>query len=267
MALTSIGVFIGTGKCNANCKHCAGRPHRKYAPIVDGSDDFSRISDVLLHCYLCDAKKLSITGSGEPTLSPLSITRLLDTVNNLKERNVHYRKINLYTNGITIGNDAAYCNQYLPNWRRHGLKTIYLTVHSLDSSRNAEIYRVKQYPRLQTIIDRVHQAGLKLRANIVLSKDNIATQADLEQLICGLGQLGADSAAAWPIRNKRDDIDYASAPPKNELTKMLTWAKEYRTGRPFDITIQTGENLTHATKTKLTLFPDGQLTDKWCTTR
>ena len=42
-----LGIFVGTGQCNANCEHCAGTPHRKNAHKFDGEIDKELIEDVI----------------------------------------------------------------------------------------------------------------------------------------------------------------------------------------------------------------------------
>ena len=105
-----LGIFVGTGQCNANCEHCAGTPHRKNAHKFDGEIDKELIEDVIRKCYSSGAKYISLTSSGEPTLSPGSVTKVLELIKNYEF--VKYDKINLYTNGIVIGSDLNFCKKY-----------------------------------------------------------------------------------------------------------------------------------------------------------
>ena len=75
--LKSLSIFVGTGKCNAKCPHCAGVPLRKYAPKEDGVVDLGLIERTLIQSHKKGALYLSISSSGEPTLSPKSITKVL----------------------------------------------------------------------------------------------------------------------------------------------------------------------------------------------
>ena len=75
--LNSLSLFVGTGECNAHCNHCAGVALRKYAPLEDGVIDEDLIERTVRNCYEQGARYLSISSSGEPTLSPLSVTKTL----------------------------------------------------------------------------------------------------------------------------------------------------------------------------------------------
>ena len=100
MALKSLSLFVGTGDCNGNCRHCAGRPLRKYAPKHDREIDLDLVYETMKECYCLGARSLSISSSGEPTLSPLSLTKLFELIKKVKNKGVEYSPINLYSNGI-----------------------------------------------------------------------------------------------------------------------------------------------------------------------
>jgi MoaA/NifB/PqqE/SkfB family radical SAM enzyme len=262
-ALRSLSLFVGTGECNGNCRHCAGKIHRKYAPEEDGIINSVLIGKTLRECYAQGARYLSISSSGEPTLSPISVTKTLEIVNGLITDKITYSPINLYSNGIRIGEDEIFCAEYLSKWKKLGLKWIYLTVHDTDELRNAQVYRVKKYPKLETIVGRIHQNDLLVRANIVLSKDNIATLERFIFMAEDLKRWGFDSMSAWPIRGDDDKINIRLAPSQVELEKIERWVVDQ--GERFGIRLLTEKNRDAYEKgEKLTLFPDGTLSNSWC---
>lgn len=260
--LKSLSIFVGTGQCNANCSHCAGKIHRKYAPAEDGIIDKDLIYKTLRECYEKGAMSLSISSSGEPTLSPQAVTKTLELVNECKQENIKFSPINLYSNGIRIGEDKNFCDRFLSYWKSQGLTTIYVTVHDIDEKRNAEIYGIASYPRLETVISRIHNADLLMRANLVLSRKTIDNAEKFIATTHHLRALGADLISAWPVRNMDDEQDAESAPSKEELDKIEDWI----TGNP-DCQVKLlreKSRILYQTSQKLTLFPDGTLSNTWC---
>lgn len=259
--MKSLSIFVGTGECNAKCGHCAGVQHRKNAPLHDGEIDMPLIKRTMRECYEKGARSLSISSSGEPTLSPESVTSALVIVASLRIwDNMVYKPVNLYTNGIRIGEDVNFCKKYLGQWQRYGLTTMYVTVHSTDPTENAKMYGVKSYPGIDLIIDRLHVYGLKMQANLVLNKNAIGTFERFVDTVNALRMLGADSVAAWCLRDAHDNVDPRLAPDKWDLDAMERWAK----ADPYDVVVYREEKRGYLEGEKLTLFPDGTLSNSWC---
>lgn len=107
--MNSLGLIVGTGECNAHCPHCAGIPLRKFAPAQDGVLDEALLRKTLRDSWDAGARRISLSGSGEPTLSPKSVTRTLDIIGELGIDGIRFNQINLYTNGIRIGTDLEFC--------------------------------------------------------------------------------------------------------------------------------------------------------------
>jgi len=253
--LKSLSLFVGTGRCNANCAHCAGRPLRHTAPEHDGDDKLEHIRKVLIECYERGARNLSISCSGEPTLSPVSVTSVLQLTYWMSKNGQVYKPINLYTNGIKIGENAAFCQRYLGVWKLLGLTHFYMTVHSCDEKTNAKVYGVKKYPPLKTVIGRMKEYGFKIRANVVLNREYFDHNIFIDTAT-KLLELGVDSISAWPIRDSHDEIDKGRALLSSDTEKIVAWASTQK-----NVHIYSGMNdYTH----KITLFHDGQLTNKWC---
>ncbi|MFC1755157.1 radical SAM protein [Thermoproteota archaeon] len=255
MRLQNIASFVGTGKCNAKCAHCAGSIHRENMPKEDKVVDEDLFYNTLKYSYERGARSLSLTSGGEPTLAPNSVTTTLEIA-----QNFDFRKIKLYTNGISIGRSAKFSETYLPLWQSKGLTDIYWTVHSLSEEKNAQIFGIRSYPSLELTIRRIHEAHLKVRANIVLSRGNISDLERFKEIVTGLKGYDVDNIAAWPVRDEKDEYDIDNAPPMSEIQKMRGWATNDQT-----IEVQTEEHHElYKNKKKLGLFPDGKLSSAWC---
>jgi MoaA/NifB/PqqE/SkfB family radical SAM enzyme len=260
--LKALGIFTGRGICNAHCKHCAGIPHRKFAPLIDGYIN-PNLEFILKNCFNKGARSLSISSSGEPTLSPLSITNTLKLINKISNEGYLYTKIHLYSNGIIIGNDDKYCETFLPQWKEFGLDTIYLTIHNINELENAKVYNVDVYPSIKTIINRTHKYGLLVRANLVLGKKTIPTPNDFFRTVTTLLEIGIDSISAWQIRDpKTDTIDQVNSLSITELETISNWLNDKQYNNVKFIT-ETNHNEAYQ-DSKLTLFPDGSLSANWC---
>jgi len=263
--LNSLALFIGTGKCNARCRHCAGRIHRKYAPKEDGVINEDLIYKTLKDCYEQGARYLSLSSSGEPTLSPLSVTKILQMVYGCRKEGIEYSSIHLYSNGIKIGKDKDFCDSYLPLWRNLGLEKIYVTVHDIDEKKNASIYGIEDYPDLKEVLFRIHNANLIMRANLVLSKRTIDTFEKFVSTAGYLKKIGVDSISAWPVRGMDDKISSELAPLEKELDKMEDWVEKNQDPECGIRLLREKSRVVYQTGQKLTLFPDGTLSNTWCT--
>lgn len=265
MVLRSLSLFVGTGECNGRCKHCAGIPLRKYAPKKDGIVDEDLIYRTIRECYDKGARSLSISSSGEPTLSPLAVTKTLRLVNGCREEGIGFSPINLYSNGIRIGEDSDFCKKYLGLWKELGLTHVYVTVHNVDEKKNARIYGIESYPSLKLILDRIHNANLLMRANLVLSKGTIGSFEEFVFTSEHLRKIGVDFISAWPIRTLDDRVDYERGPSEEELDKMEEWIRE--TGDVGVRLLREKSKVRYERGEKLTLFPNGSLTNNWCNYR
>jgi len=260
----SVSLFVGTGACNARCAHCAGLVHRKAAPMKDGIADTQRIISTLTDCYHHGARSLSLSSSGEPTLSPLSVTKVLEITHGLNADGIAYAPIHLYTNGIRIGEDPAFCDTYLRRWQSLGLGSLYVTVHDIDEKRNAAVYGVTSYPPLARVFSRIHDAGLTVRANLLLSRKTISTLDTFVATVDHLKRIGADRIAAWPLRGADDRIDPIASPPKSELDAIGSWIQHHQDNLCSITLLGESTHAAYGAGEKLTLFPDGVLSSTWC---
>ena len=259
--LESVSLFVGTGECNGRCEHCAGVPLRKYAPKQDGVIDSDLIVKTVRDCYGLGARNLSISSSGEPTLSPMAVTKTLELISGLEHEGIRFNRINLYSNGIRIGEEEDFSRQYLKLWQSLGLTRVYVTVHSVDEKENARLYGVNSYPSIDLIVKRIHDAYLLMRANMVLSKKTIGTFEEFVFSVEHLMHIGVDGISAWPVRTLDDKIDRENSPDDMDMKKIEEWAKNY--GSRVRVLGEKNKVLYEQGK-KLTLFPDGKLSSSWC---
>ena len=257
--MNSISLIIGTGQCNAKCAHCAGKIHRKEAPKEDGVILDALFRKVLRESWTNGADYLSLSSSGEPTLSPISVTKTLELVSELAEDGFEFNPINLYSNGIKIGTDEGFCNQYLPLWKNLGLSCIYITVHDINNAKNAKCFGVKKYPALDIVCNRIHNAGLLMRANLVLTKKTIGTLEKFIEAVDYLKTIGVDKISSWPIRTENDELDTKFAPSEAELDRIEAWAKEQK----YAVRVLRSR-MVYKNSEKLTLFQNGILSNTWC---
>lgn len=258
--MKSLAFIVGTGKCNAKCSHCAGKIHRKNAPEKDGIITDELFRKTIRETWEAGAEYLSLSSSGEPTLSPIAVTKTLEVVAELAGDGFEFNPINLYSNGIKIGEDEAFCKQYLPLWKTLGLTHIYVTVHNIDNAKNAKGYGIKKYPPLELICSRIHGAGLFMRANVVLTKKNISTIDKFIDTVEYLRGIGADAVSAWPVRTMDDDLNTKLAPCEKELDEMEAWAKG---SNDFTVRVLRSRKV-YQVGDKLTLFQNGILSNTWC---
>lgn len=264
MELQSFSLLVGTSACNAKCYKCAGRELRKYAPASDGIIDEVMIKKTLHDCYLRGARRISLSSSGEPTLSPLSVTKTLELIDSCKTQDVRFFPISLYTNGIRIGEDKDFCHTYLSYWKKLGLTTLYLTVHSADEQKNARRYGIETYPSLNDVISRIHDAHILVRANLVLSKKTIRSYDEFVYTVQELISKKVDSFSVWKMQGLEKDSEKKHVVPDEDIEKMSMWLE--RTVLP--VPMKFLGRVYHApllSEKKVTLFQDGTLAPTWCT--
>ena len=108
-----------------------------------------------------------------------------------------------------------------------------------------------------------------MRANLVLSKRTISSLELFASTVSALRTIGADYISAWPIRGDDDQIDLTLAPSPEELERINSWVKaNQQQNCPVTLCPVTflGEDTREAYQSgrKLTLFPDGTLSNTWC---
>lgn len=257
--IDGISILVGTAECNANCPECAGRQHRKNAPLRDGEINEARLREVLDYCYERDCRYITLTGCGEPTLSPLAVTKTLLVLREYERNGNKFEPVNLYTNGIRIGFDHEFCARFLRQWKLLGLTSIYVSVFSDNEVLNAKAFRVEKYPEFRVIFNKIKNRGIALRTSVVLKKGYIGTCQEFKNLCDKFFNMGVDNISAWPLKNN-DDFISELAPDKAELSKMRDFANSRK-----NIRLLLGDSKTKETLgKKIALFQNGEISDVWC---
>lgn len=208
----SVSVVVGSSKCNAKCSFCGGVPHRGDANEED-SETYE--NEVGLRTALRLAKQhgawaISLTGSGEPTVSPKQVSRVLQIV----QEEGPFPMVQLFTNGIRIGYEPEFVSQ-LQDWKELGLTTICMSIHDFDSSC---VYGVPT-PNPKEIVQRVKEAGLYTRATLVLHNGHIDTKSKYAKMIEFLSDCGCDMVTSWCVVNT-DGSACAATPSLLERIKI-----------------------------------------------
>lgn len=266
--IDGISILVGTAQCNANCPDCAGRQHRQNAPLTDGGVDEKRLREVLDYCILKNCRYITLTGSGEPTLSPKSITRTLSVLRQYESSGKKFEPINLYTNGIRIGYDREFSKKFLPLWKSLGLTSVYVSVYSDDEKKNARAFGVRVYPEFKDIFRAIKNSGLKLRTSIIFKRGYTDSAEKFRSLCEKFFSLGVDNISGWPLKDK-DDYISDLAPDREELNKINDFAKDPRgpllkyPDRSIRVLLGDQDSRENLGK-KIALFQDGQISDVWC---
>lgn len=247
MNITTLAILVGNGNCNAACKHCAGKSHR--GPNIFDTPDVVR--SALHYAVNNGATSLSISSAGEPTLS-LAANDVSQLFNILRQEKISFKQIKLYTNGIRIGNDPLFFN-VLKAWKAQGLTDIYLTAHSMLEKENAERFGISYYPPFMTVFRRLIALDFETRVNIVLVKGWIDTSDKLKDFVLTASAYGADKVVAWPLRDTNDEV---STQISSDVLEDMVKLEE-----SLPVTVYwPPRNCTN----KLCLFPNGELTNTWC---
>jgi len=267
--IDGISILVGTAECNARCHDCAGRQHRKNASEKDGEIDEARLREVLDYCLKRDCRYITLTGSGEPTLSPLSVTATLEVIKKHgRRRKENFAPINLYTNGIRLGTEPDFAGRFLPTWKELGLTTVYISVYSIDEDRNAIAFGIGRYPRFEGIFHKIKECGLKLRTSIILKKGYTDSADKFRELCERFFKLGVDNISAWPLKDGNDYIS-AMAPSRNvleEISELVSGRDRIfpdYPGRTIRLLLGDSETKENLGK-KIALFQDGTVSDVWC---
>ena len=221
----SVSVVVGTAECNGNCSFCVGRYLRPHAQ-EDG--EIPRNLDPALRlCSKYGGWSVSLTGSGEPTLSPNSVTNTLKRIDKLKSEGVNFPFVNLFTNGIAIGFFKVFKTEWLPMWKDLGLTAVAVSIHSVDHYKQAEAYGLKpeQYPKFEDIFDAIRSAGLTPRVTLLLRKGEIDNEKKYKEAVDILiNKYNIDMITSWPLAN-HDGSRADFTPSRLGMLKIRWWLK------------------------------------------
>ena len=195
----SVSVLVGSGACNGNCNFCSGKYLRDQAQ-KDG-DIPANLDSALRLSSKYGGWSVSITSSGEPTLSPESVTRVLARMHDLRQEGVSFPFVNLFTNGILLA-DEKFCEKWLPVWKKYGLTAIAVSIHSVFEWEQAEAYGLKHYPSLVKIFANIRKYDLIPRVTLLLRKGGIDNAKEFKSAVDYLMLTHKiKMITTWPLAN------------------------------------------------------------------
>jgi len=218
----SVSALVGSSACNANCSFCAGKYLRPQAED-SGSLFLKNLEAAIKLSARYGGWSLSLTGSGEPTCSPWSITRALEVYHyKCAQQGAYFPNVNLFTNGILFG-DRKFCQTWLPKWRELGLTNVAISIHAASEREQAKIYGLKMYPFYHDLRENIEYHGVGVRATVLLRKDGIDNPLEykraIEKLIYGDG---ITNITTWPLGNP-DGSRNEYTPSWWNLFKIRRW--------------------------------------------
>lgn len=215
----SVSALVGNGKCNASCGFCAGeylRPQAKENKLYERN-----LEAAIKLSARYGGWSLSLTSAGEPTCDTKALTNALEVYKKCADQGAYFPNVNLFTNGILLG-DKNFCEEYLPQWKELGLNNVAVSIHSENEREQAEVYGIKEYPNLETIVGNVEEQGLGVRGTLLLRKGGVDTPKKYETAVNTLIEKGMDNITSWPIGNP-DATRTEDTPSRTNLFKIKRW--------------------------------------------
>jgi len=217
----SVSALVGNGSCNANCSFCAGkylRPEAKENKLY-----YKNLEAAIKLSARYGGWSLSLTSSGEATCDPEALTRALEVYDRCAKQGAYFPNVNLFSNGILFG-DEDFCNTYLDTWRELGLNNVAISIHEVEEDKQAEVYGVESYPKLETIVENIERHGLGVRATLLLRKDGIDNYKKYHEAVDTLISKGIKNITSWPIGNP-DNSRNRFTPRRRDLLGIRAWLK------------------------------------------
>lgn len=145
-----------TEVCNLRCTYCMPEEGFPVSPEdrLPSVDELMKIVSVFQEMGV---DKIRLTG-GEPLANkqlPLILDRLVE---------MGFDDLNITTNGILL-------DRYIDKFMEVGLRSINLSLDTLDSDKYAKITRRDRFKKVMENISKGMEAGLKIKINAVLLKD------------------------------------------------------------------------------------------------
>ena len=197
----SVSVVVGSDKCNAKCRHCGGRSLRADA-LPGDKGSISGLESALALCHQYGGWAVSLTGSGEPTLSPIAVTKTMQEIHRGKEMGIVFPFVNLFTNGFELVNNPLMRSHWLPLWKKLGLTAVAISIHDVDREVNRRGYNVGEdfnFPELADMVRVVREAGLVPRVTLLLNRGYCDNVADYRRNLDALKKMGVEMVTSWPL--------------------------------------------------------------------
>lgn len=196
----SVSALVGAGACNGNCEFCAGKYLRPEAE-EDSPNYRKNLESAIKLSARYGGWSLSLTSSGEPTVSPRAVTAALEVYQKCAREGAWFPNVNLFSNGILFGKED-FCAEWLPKWRALGLTNVAVSIHSVDQGRQAGAYGLRRYPEFNDIFSNIRKHGVGVRATLLLRKGEIDDASSYGRAVDTLIHTnGIDNITSWPVAN------------------------------------------------------------------
>jgi molybdenum cofactor biosynthesis enzyme MoaA len=221
----SVSVLVGKGACNGNCAFCAGKYLRPDAK--SGDPTFLRNLEAAIKLSARHGGwSLSLTSSGEPTVSPDDVTDALRVYDKCAQQGAYFPNVNLFTNGILLG-DASFCEKWLPLWRALGLTNVALSIHSVNRTKQARAYGLDDYPEFTEIVKNVRKHGIGVRSTLLLRKGEVDNALTYERSVKYLIEwCDITNITSWTIGNP-DGTPNDFTPSEDGMNDIRAWLTRY----------------------------------------
>jgi sulfatase maturation enzyme AslB (radical SAM superfamily) len=216
----SVSALVGNGSCNANCSFCAGKYLRVQARLED-QRYYKNLEAAIKLSARYGGWSLSLTGSGEPTCDPDSLTKALEVYSKCAKEGAYFPNVNLFTNGILFANNE-FCEKYLEYWKSLGLGNIVVSIHDVTEDGQAIAYNVNEYPKFWKIVNNIKKHGLGLRATLLLRKDGIDDSKKYSDAVYRLINYGFENITSWPV-GEPDGSRNKYTPSRLKLLGIRYW--------------------------------------------
>ncbi|HXK38093.1 MAG TPA: radical SAM protein [Candidatus Paceibacterota bacterium] len=221
----SVSALVGKGVCNGNCAFCAGKYLRPDAKNTDPAF-LKNLESAIKLSARHGGWSLSLTSSGEPTMSPEDVTEALRVYAKCANHGAYFPNVNLFTNGILLG-DSSFCETWLPLWRELGLTNIALSIHSVNRGKQARAYGLEEYPEFTSIVANVRKYGIGVRATLLLRKGEVDNALAYERSVRYLIEwCDITNITSWPVADP-DGTPNVFTPSEEGMNDIRAWLTRY----------------------------------------
>lgn len=221
----SVSALVGKGACNGNCAFCAGKYLRPEAKTAD-PNFLKNLESAIKLSARHGGWSLSLTGSGEPTMSPEDVTEALRVYAKCANQGAYFPNVNLFTNGILLG-DARFCDTWLPEWRALGLTNVALSIHSVNRAKQARAYGLDDYPEFTEVVKNVRKHGIGIRGTLLLRKGEVDNALAYERSVRYLIEwCDITNITSWAT-GEPDGSPNAFTPSEEGMNDIRAWLTRY----------------------------------------
>ena len=224
MRIRTFNIIVGSTACNARCPFCVSKMTAPNGiqlgnPIIN----WPNFHKACRLAQLSGVTTVMLTGKGEPTIFPSSITSFLDT---LKAYN--FPLVELQTNGLLIKEKDSNGNLILENalklWRDLGLSMVSISVVHHFPEHNRKIYTPHRdkYINLPDTIKYLHSLGFSVRISCVMVKGIVDSPEAMADMIAFAKQQGVEQLTFTPVNLPDKGID----PTNNDFDKHWKWVSD-----------------------------------------